>query len=227
MTIEHPITTADPRISVVIPTIPDNSHDEVINCLKSQTFDSFEVLVVNDSSLDICEARNAGVESANAPVVALTDDDCRPESGWLSAVAREFDTHPNLVCLEGKVDGGRTYHGKRKYVGCNLAFDRNASLAIGGFSSEYAGWRDDTEFGWRMEQNADGECRYSDKVSMKHPERPRATIDNTIEERLQEMYPSRYKKVLIPDTMIGQINDWLWRNGVWDSVDAIRYRGHQ
>ena len=227
MAIERPLTATNPRISVVIPTIPDNSHTEVVTCLESQTADSFEVLVVNDADLDICEARNVGIEAANASIVTLTDDDCRPEAGWLSAVAREFDAHPNLVCLEGRVDGGRTYRGERKYVGCNLAFDRDAALSVGGFDSEYAGWRDDTEFGWRMERDADGECRYSDKVSMNHPELPRATIDDTIENQLQESYANRYNKVLIPDTMIGRINDWLWRNGVWDFADAIHHRGHQ
>ncbi len=227
MAIERPITTTDPRISVVIPTIPDNSHAEVVGCLESQTFDSFEVLVVNDASLDICEARNAGIEAANATVVALTDDDCCPGSGWLSTVAHEFNTQPNLVCLEGKVEGGRAYHGERKYVGCNLSFDRDAALAVGGFDSGYAGWRDDTEFGWRMERDADGECRYSDDVRMTHPELPRATIDKTLEARLKAAYPDRYEDIIVPDTTIGRLNDWLWRNGVWDFVDAIRYGGQQ
>ncbi|ODR82475.1 family 2 glycosyl transferase [Haladaptatus sp. W1] len=225
MAIEHPITATDPRISVVVPTIPDNSHVEVVACLESQTFDSFEALVVNDASLDICEARNAGIEAANAPIVALTDDDCRPEEEWLSAIAHEFEAHPTLICLEGRVEGGRTYTGEQKYVGCNLAFDRDAALAVSGFDSEYAGWRDDTEFGWRMERDADGKCRYSDCVRMTHPEMPRATIDTTLEEQLKTTYTDRYNDVIVPNTIIGRINDWLWRNGVWEVVNAIRYRG--
>ncbi|MGA9401890.1 glycosyltransferase family 2 protein [Haladaptatus sp.] len=227
MAIEYPITATDPQISVVIPTIPDNNHDEVVACLKSQTHNSFEVLVVNDANLDICEARNAGIEAANAAVVALTDDDCRPKVGWLSAVGNEFNAQPNLVCLEGKVEGGRTYRGERKYVGCNLAFDRDAALAVGGFDSEYAGWRDDTEFGWRMERDADGECRYSDRVQMTHPELPRATIDTTLEARMKDAYPHRYENIIVPNTKIGRLNDWLWRNGVWDVIDKVRYRGKQ
>ncbi|WP_435154297.1 glycosyltransferase family 2 protein [Haladaptatus sp. DFWS20] len=225
MTVERTITAPKPQLSVVIPTIPSNSHEEVIAHLESQTFEDFEVIVVNDATLDICEARNAGIEASNSKIVALTDDDCRPETDWLMKVATEFGLHPNLVCLEGRVDGGRTYDGVRKYVGCNLSFNRDTALAVGGFNSDYAGWRDDTEFGWRMERDGGGECRYSDRVRMMHPELPRATIDSEAEARLQTEFPDRYENVIVPNTTIGRINDWLWRKGIWDFVDAIRHRG--
>ncbi|SIR17736.1 Glycosyl transferase family 2 [Haladaptatus litoreus] len=224
MTIERVITASQPKLSVVIPTIPSNSHEEVISHLELQNINSFEAIVVNDANLDICEARNAGIEAANSDIVALTDDDCRPEKEWLSNVLAEFDSHPNLVCLEGGVGGGRTYGGVRKYVGCNLSFKRDTALAVDGFNSDYAGWRDDTEFGWRMERDADGDCRYSDSVRMVHPKLPRATIDCEMESKLRTEFPTRYENVIIPDTTIGRINDWLWRKGIWESVDAIRYR---
>ncbi|GAA0197762.1 glycosyltransferase family 2 protein [Haladaptatus pallidirubidus] len=224
MSIERTITAPNPTISVVIPTIPTNSHEEVVAHLKSQTIDNFEVIVVNNANLDICEARNAGIEAADSNIVALTDDDCRPETDWLSNVVTEFNSDPNLVCLEGRVEGGRTYEGTRKYVGCNLAFNRSAALAVGGFSSRYAGWRDDTEFGWRMEREANGMCLYSDSVRMHHPDLPRANINTELEAQLKAEYPNRYENVIAPDTTIGQINDWLWRKGFWDLADAIRYR---
>jgi glycosyltransferase involved in cell wall biosynthesis len=225
MTIDRVITNPQPKLSVVIPTIPSNSHVEVIDHLESQTFDNFEVIVVNDARLDICEARNAGIEASNSEIVALTDDDCRPGTDWLSNIAAEFYSYPSLVCLEGRVEGGRTYNGTRKYVGCNLAFKRNTALGVGGFNSDYAGWRDDTEFGWRIEREADGKCRYSNRVQMRHPELPRATIDDEAETRLQTEFPDRYENLIVPDTTIGRINDWLWRKGIWEFVDAIRHRG--
>lgn len=223
MSVHRPITSEDPRISVVIPTIPSNSHTEVVEHLKSQSYELFEVIVVDDNSLDICEARNLGIHQARGEIVALTDDDCRPEPEWLELIDEQFEKDPNLVCLEGAVRGGRTYNGARKYVGCNLAFDREAALHIGAFRSEYAGWRDDTEFGWRMERDTDGECRFSSDVVMQHPEKPRATIDEKIESKLRDEYPDRYKEVIIPDTIVGRLNDWLWRKGFWDAVDSVRY----
>lgn len=221
----HPLSEKSPDVSVVIPTIPSNSHKEVVVCLENQRFDSFEVIVVNDASLDICEARNAGIEVASADIVALTDDDCRPNPDWLGNIFDVFDTKSNLVCLEGKVIGGRFYDGMRRYVGCNLAFDRKSALAIGGFSSDYAGWRDDTEFGWRMERDTNGRYCYSSSVVMCHPRRPRASINKRNEQLLKSEYPNRYENILIPDSFIGKMNDWLWRHGFWDRVDSIRDGG--
>lgn len=222
MAIERPITATEPVLSVVIPTIPRNDHTAVVDDLREQGFDEFEVIVVNDDDLDICEARNEGIRRAAADIVALTDDDCRPGSDWVGAVVEQFNSQPDLVCLEGAVTGGRTYTGNRRYVGCNLAFDREAALSIGGFRSDYAGWRDDTEFGWRMERDAEGECRYNDAVRMVHPERPRADIDTQKEELLKSDYPDRYEEIIVFNTVTGKINDWLWRNGVWNLINRIR-----
>lgn len=224
MTVERPITNDDPDVSVVIPTIPSHSHAEVVECLTRQTHAPFEVLVVNDESLDICEARNEGVCRAAAEVVALTDDDCRPPEDWIERIHERFAVDRNLVCLEGAVRGGRTYDGSRMYVGCNLSFDRQAAIDIGGFRSEYAGWRDDTEFGWRMERDGDGECAFDESVAMVHPARTRARIGPERERLLRAEYPERYEELVIPETVVERVNDWLWRNGVWNAVDRIRYR---
>lgn len=36
------------------------------------------------------QARNLGVEHAKAPVIAFTDDDCRPDHGWLDSLLGRF-----------------------------------------------------------------------------------------------------------------------------------------
>lgn len=224
MSIERPIHADDPFISVVVPTLPMNDHSKIIRHLRRQTFNSYEVLIVNDADLDICEARNEGIRRAAGDVVALTDDDCRPKPNWLRLIWEEFEANPRLACLEGSVSGGRTYDGIRRYVGCNLAFDRKEAIEIGCFRSEYAGWRDDTEFGWRMELEAEGDCQFSSAVQMRHPDLPRASIDLEIEKLLKREYSEIYRNVLVPDTVIGKINDWLWRNGIWDTIDKVRYK---
>jgi glycosyltransferase involved in cell wall biosynthesis len=219
--IRKPYESAEPRVSVVIPTLPANDHDRVVADLREQTTRDFEVLVVDDASLDICEARNAGIEAASADVMALTDDDCRPPPEWVARADEALSD--DAVCVEGRVEGGRTYRGEGKYVGCNLAFDRKTALAAGGFRSEYAGWRDDTEFGWRMEES--GPCRYDPNLVMSHPDRTRASIDDEKEARLRREYPTRYEERIVPDTTLGCVNDWLWRRGFWDAIDRVRYPG--
>lgn len=197
MSIEYAIRSDDPAISVVIPSIPTYDHETVLNCLDRQSIDDpYEVLVVDDGSLDRSEARNRGLQKATAHVVALTDDDTKPPIDWLSNIRREFRADPDLVCIEGPVFGGCRNLGPRHYVGCNLAVNREAALAVGGFRSDFSEWREDIEFGWRMEAEAEGVCRYSEDVRMCHPTAPRTAFKPDLERQLREEYPQRYEEVL-------------------------------
>lgn len=197
MAIEYARQAVDPAISVVIPSVPAYNHETTLECLDRQRLTvPYEVLIVNDASLDRSEARNRGLKEATAGVVALTDDDTKPPADWLSNIHNEFRTNPDLVCLEGPVFGGCRTVGPRRYVGCNLAVSREAALAVGGFRSAFSEWREDVEFGWRMEAEADGVCRYSEAVRMCHPTAPRTAFKPALERQLREEYPHRYEEVL-------------------------------
>jgi GT2 family glycosyltransferase len=129
-------------------------------------------------------------------VVALTDDDTRPPADWLATALSAFEADPDLACLEGPVYGGCRSFGPRHYVGCNLAVRRTAALDVGGFRSAYSEWREDVEFGWRMEAEADGNCRFEPSFRMCHPEVPRTAFDPDLERRLKREYPDRYEEVM-------------------------------
>lgn len=197
MAIEPVRQAADPVVSVVIPSVPASDHGPTVERLDEQALAApYEVILVNDDTVDRSVARNRGIEAAQADVVALTDDDTRPPPDWLSTAVREFRSDPELVCLEGPVYGGCRSFGPRHYVGCNLAVRREAALAIGGFRPEYSEWREDLEFGWRMEAQADGICRYRDDFRMCHPRVPRTDMKLALERRLRSEYPDRYDAVL-------------------------------
>jgi glycosyltransferase involved in cell wall biosynthesis len=106
---------AEPQIAVVAATHNRRERlAALLDALREQTLGSehFEVLVVDDASSDgtrelLAEqaargdlaltvlhrdisggpavARNAGWQAARAPVIAFTDDDCRPSPAWLEA----------------------------------------------------------------------------------------------------------------------------------------------
>jgi GT2 family glycosyltransferase len=49
-------------------------------------------------------ALNAGVRNARGEIIAFTDDDCLPDRFWLKNVLAEFEAHPNLAVLGGRVE---------------------------------------------------------------------------------------------------------------------------
>lgn len=114
-------------VSVVIPCYGHAEH--LHGCLEALTAQldapPFEVIVVDNSpaptirSQDLpagvilehqpipgsYAARNRGIESATAAVIAFTDADCIPRADWVSAIHRASEDHPGSI-LVGLVDLG-------------------------------------------------------------------------------------------------------------------------
>jgi glycosyltransferase involved in cell wall biosynthesis len=114
---------ADPVVSVVVPLF--NKRLYVVDCLKSictQTFERFEVILVNDGSTDgsveiarqvsdsrirVVEqtnrgegaARNRGIAEAEAGLIAFLDADDTWEPGFLHAILRLHKTYPEAGIL--------------------------------------------------------------------------------------------------------------------------------
>ena len=98
-------------------------------------------------------ARNLGVANTNAPVIAFTDDDCRPEPDWASSVLRVFDEDPQAALLFGRVhlppkgedDYAASFEPKERLqhgvplpdgdlgIGANFAIRRHVLSSLGGF----------------------------------------------------------------------------------------------
>jgi GT2 family glycosyltransferase len=194
--LSRPVAADSPVVSVVIPTLPQTDQTTTVESLTKQTIaDPYELIVVSSDTLDRSEARNKGLDAAQANVVAFTDDDTVPPCDWVESVSQAFASTSELICVEGPVSGGISYRGTRFYLSCNLAVDRDAARAVGGFDSTFAGWREDTEFGWRMERDGNGDCRYDPTMEMAHPSFGRSSFDPDCERRLRARYPERYRAV--------------------------------
>jgi glycosyltransferase involved in cell wall biosynthesis len=154
-----------PLVSVVIAT--RNRREPLERCLAAlarQRFRDFEVVVVDDGSVDTtpeiadffdgvrvirqehrgaAAARNLGVRNALGELVAFTDDDCIPDEGWLEAAMARF-AEPGVVAVEGRTVSTSPERSPTslplvnlhggKLATCNMIYRRQAILDAGGFA---------------------------------------------------------------------------------------------
>lgn len=174
-----------PLFSVIVPTF--RRRESLASCLRALAAqevdrDRFEVVVVDDGSalpprdlvaefaerlnLRLCEqanagpaaARNVGAAEARGQYLVFTDDDCRPDPRWLSALAEAVERHPGCA-IGGRVEnalGDGVYStasqllveflyeyfnaadtGGRFFITSNLAFPASDFRAIGGFDVSF------------------------------------------------------------------------------------------
>ncbi len=99
----------------------------------------------------LSRARNAGVRAARHPIIAFTDDDCRPQESWLARIAGAFDDASvdfvtgAVAAIEGTGGAASTTTDRaaRRFRlgddpagfghGANMAFRRTVLVEIGGF----------------------------------------------------------------------------------------------
>jgi glycosyltransferase involved in cell wall biosynthesis len=65
------------------------------------------VRVVRVEQPGLSRARNAGIATTDAPIIAFTDDDCRPAPGWTEALSEPFED-PRVGFATGRVEADRS-----------------------------------------------------------------------------------------------------------------------
>jgi GT2 family glycosyltransferase/sugar lactone lactonase YvrE len=129
------------------------------------------VRVVDTPNQGLSAARNIGLAEATGEIVAYTDADTRVDPDWLTFLVQPFLTSdvvgsggPNVVpaddppiaqCI-ARAPGGPTHvllddRIAEHVPGCNMAFRRDALLAIGGFNPIYLRAGDDVDVCWRLQ----------------------------------------------------------------------------
>lgn len=203
MTVYRPVEHPSPSISVVVPTVSEHTVESLPG-LKTQRDVDYEVIIVNDGSLDICEARNEGIRRARSQLIALTDDDTDPPEDWLSTAVEAFDD-PDTMLLEGPIRGMERH--RRVYAGCNIAFDKDGWRRVGGFESRYSGWMEDVVFGWKIEDEFGLDAtRYNPEFVMSHPPPTRSDPIDEIERLVRREYQDRYFDIMRrPDSLPGKL----------------------
>ena len=179
------------RISVVIPTYKrPNLLMKCLSALANQDLgkENFEVLVVSDgpdavnrtligdwnskhllnlSYLETAEkkgpaaARNLGWQSASAPLIAFTDDDCLPAMGWLTALLEQY-AGEDLLAMTGftrvplsdrptDFELNTSHLQRASFITANCACTRKALRFVKGFDERFqSAWREDSDLEFKL-----------------------------------------------------------------------------
>ncbi len=143
----------DPRDFELV-VVDQSTDDRTVEALRSIAPDP-RVRVIRSPLRGASNARNAGVAATSAPIIAFTDDDCRPDPGWASAVLRAFDADPKTSLVFGRVrlppkeredDYAPSFEPKERIqegavpmpdgdigIGANFAIRRSVLAELGGF----------------------------------------------------------------------------------------------
>lgn len=92
-------------------------------------------------------ARNVAWRATAASLVAMTDDDCEPASGWLSAIHAAFSQDADLGFVLGRTITDRSRvtpfshfvenHAGEGHQTCNSAYRRSVLEQLGGFDERF------------------------------------------------------------------------------------------
>lgn len=178
---------SQPRVSVVIPTgghrprrliatlealaaqgLPRGEMEVIVSCDPGVQVPpapaGLAVRVVEaPAAMGAAANRNLGWREARAPLVAFTDDDCRPAPGWIEALLSaaagapeaflQGRTEPDpteIDALWGFARSMRVTSDSPWQESCNIAYPRALLERLGGFNEGYGlVGGEDTDLGWR------------------------------------------------------------------------------
>ena len=178
------------RVSAIVPVYNASATIEgCLRSLDGQTLDpaDYEVIVVDDGSTDgsravvrsfvsgararftVVEqtenrgpaaARNAGIATATAPVLAFTDSDCQVAPDWLERALARLEEETDAAGVEGRTDPlgepSALTHQMRNPTGglfmtCNMVYRREPVERAGGFDERFRlAWLEDSDLAFAI-----------------------------------------------------------------------------
>jgi len=127
--------------------------------------------IISQPNRGLSVARNVGAEAATGEIIAYTDSDCVADPDWLTYLVATMERKQLVACggpnfpppedslvpsAVAVAPGGPTHvlltdETAEHIAGCNMAFRRDALLALGGFDPTYRAAGDDVDMCWRFQ----------------------------------------------------------------------------
>jgi O-antigen biosynthesis protein len=225
----HRLTYPDYEIVLV----NDGSKDRTSEIARSFP----NVRVIDTPNQGLSAARNVGLAEATGEIVAYTDADTRVDRDWLTHLVQPFLTSdvvgsggPNVVppddppvaqCI-ARAPGGPTHvllddRIAEHVPGCNMAFRRDALLAIGGFNPIYLRAGDDVDVCWRLQARG-GKIGFASAALVWHHHR--ASINAYWKQQLGYGEGETWLMAHHPEKFLD--GHMLWRGRIYSPLPFVR-----
>ncbi len=185
----------------------------------------------------LSRARNIGMEAATGEIVAYCDSDARVDAQWLDFLIQPIVTlgrvgsgGPNVVPADdsalaqcvARAPGGPTQvlltDDIAEHVpGCNMAYRRDALLAVGGFNPIYLRAGDDVDLCWRVQARC-GPIGFAPAALVWHHHR--ASIKAYWRQQVGYGEGEEWLRPYHPDKFVGR--SILWRGLVYSPLPFVR-----
>lgn len=148
---------------IVISDGPDNVSKETVAVWKNQAAMNI-IYKALPEKMGPAAARNLGWQMANGRLIAFTDDDCIPESGWIIALWSAYQGESEIA-FTGRIivpitshptDFERNTQGLEKaaFVTANCACTKEALQKVNGFDEAFhMAWREDSDLEFKLLQH--------------------------------------------------------------------------
>lgn len=182
-------------------------------------------------------ARNLGLSEARGEIVAYTDADVRVDPDWLTFLVQPMldgtlvgcggpnvvpDDDPDVAQCVARAPGGPTQvliddRVAEHVPGCNMAFRREALLAIGGFNPIYVRAGDDVDICWRL-QAAGGAIGFAPAALVWHHHR--ATVRAYWRQQVGYGEGEAWLRHQHPDKFAG--SSMVWHGRIYSPLPFVR-----